>query len=76
MKQILPYINTLIYQYGFNGKENDGEVSGVRNGTTFHSNVGGGFGTVGSSREGVRTSFFKEYSNAIKFPDGERKPDK
>ena len=31
MKQILPYINTLIYQYGFNGQEKDDEVSGAGN---------------------------------------------
>ena len=31
MKQILPYINTLIYQYGFIGQEKDDEVSGAGN---------------------------------------------
>ena len=31
MKQILPYINTLIYQYGFNGKEKDDETKGAGN---------------------------------------------
>ena len=39
MKQILPYINKLIYQYGFNGKEKDDEVSGAGNDYDFGARI-------------------------------------